>query len=65
MSIERAQAIITAKQEALTARDVRDIQTELLLAPLDDQREAEGWIWEAVGLIVNDPEYKGDAAVPA
>lgn len=63
MSIETIQALLE-KGPALTAADVNDIRYELALLPLDEAHEAEPWIWEAVALIVTDPDYKGDARVP-
>lgn len=55
---------ILARGRALTARDVADIETELALMPLDQAHEQEPWIWEGVALIVNDPDYTGDAKLP-
>lgn len=52
---------IIAKGPALTAADVREIEILLALMPFDEAHEKEPWIWEAVGRIVNDPEYMGDA----
>lgn len=52
------------KGAALTAADVRSIELELAMMPLDAAREAEPWIWEGVGLIVADPDYRGDARLP-
>lgn len=55
---------LLAKGPALTAADVQEIQVELALMPLEESYSQEPWIWEAVGLIVNDPDYKGDARLP-
>lgn len=55
---------ILGKGLALTAVDVSNIQFELATMPLDEAHEAEPWIWEAVALIVNSPDYQGDAQVP-
>lgn len=63
MSIEAIQKRLE-KGPALTAADVNDIRYELALLPHDEAHEAEPWIWEAVALIVTDPDYKGDARVP-
>lgn len=53
-----------AKGPRLTQRDVLDIQSELALMPADQAHEIEGEVWEGVALIVNDPDYEGDAKVP-
>lgn len=63
MSIETIEAIV-AKGPALTAADVQEIEVQLALLPGDTGYEAQPWIWEAVAMIVNDPDYKGDARVP-
>lgn len=49
---------------ALTAQDVRELQSEIAVLPLGQAHEAEPWVWEAVALIVNDPDYAGDAKLP-
>jgi hypothetical protein len=49
----------------LRQTDIEEIEYRLTQVPVDDAREAEGQIWEAVALIVNDPEYGGDAKVPS
>lgn len=64
MGIEAIQTLI-GKGPALTAADVADIQYELAVLPHDEAHEASPWIWEAVALIVTDPDYKGDARVPS
>lgn len=55
---------ILAKGPALTAADVENLQFELANMPLDQAHEREPWVWEAVALIVNDPDYLGDAKLP-
>ena len=55
---------LLAKGAAITAADVGEIETELALMPLDEAHEKEPWIWEAVSLIVNGPDYAGDAKLP-
>lgn len=64
MSIEAIQARL-AKGPALTAADVDAIRFDLAVLPVDEAHEAEPWIWEAVALIVTNPDYRGDARVPA
>lgn len=64
MSIERVQKLL-GKGPALTAADVREIQYEMAVLPVDEAHEASPWIWESVALIVTDPDYKGDATIPA
>lgn len=49
---------------SLSGDDVRQIELDLTQLPADLASEAEPWIWEAVGLIVNDPLYEGDAKLP-
>lgn len=56
---------LLAKGPALTAADVREIEVELALMPLDEAHVQEPWVWEAAALIVNDPDYVGDAKLPA
>lgn len=56
---------IADKGMTITADDVRRIEFDLTQMPVDEANEAEPWIWEAVGLIVNDPIYGGDAKLPA
>lgn len=56
---------LLAKGPALTAADVREIEGEIAVLPVDQAHAQEPWIWEAVGLIVNDPDYMGDAKLPA
>jgi len=55
---------LISKRAALTAADVREIEIELALMPVDEAHEKEPWVWEAVALIVNDPDYAGDAKLP-
>lgn len=55
---------LLGKGSALTAADVAEIETELALMPLDEAHEKEPWVWEGVSLIVNDPDYLGDAKLP-
>lgn len=62
MSIDRINALL-GKQLALTAADVREIEVELALLPVDAAHEAESWVAEGIALIVNDPDYQGDATV--
>ena len=52
------------KGPAITAADVVEIETELALMPLDEAHVIEPWVWEGVSLIVNDPDYRGDAKLP-
>lgn len=63
MNTDRIMAAL-AKGLRLTAADVRDIQAELALMPADQAHELEGEVWEGVALIVNDPDYEGDAKLP-
>ena len=62
--MERIAALL-AKGPALTAADVAAIDLETMLLPLDEQHERRPWIWESVARIVNDPDYMGDAKMPA
>lgn len=55
---------LLAKGPALTALDVDAIETELALMPVDEAHEIEPWVWEAVDLIVSNPDYRGDAKLP-
>lgn len=64
MSIDVIQTLL-GKGPALTANDVREIEVQLAFMPADKAHEASPWIWEGVALIVNDPDYQGDAKVPA
>lgn len=63
MSIEAIQARLE-KGPALTAADVDLIRFDLALMPPDESHEVEPWVWEAVALIVTNPDYRGDAKVP-
>ena len=49
----------------LRADDIDEIETLLALLPVEQYDEVAGWVWEAVALIVNDPDYVGDAKLPA
>lgn len=64
-SIDEIQAIIRDKGAALALEDIREIEYQLTQVPVEQAREAEPWIWEAVGLVVNAPEYEGDGRLPA
>lgn len=55
---------LLAKGLALTAANVHEIEREIVLMPLAEAHEKEPWIWEGVALIVNDPDYAGDAKLP-
>jgi len=61
--MERINALL-AKGPALTAIDVQAISDEILLLPGDQYHERGPWVWEAVALIVNDPDYMGGATLP-
>ena len=64
MGIEAIQKLL-GRGAALTAADVFEIEGLLLGMPADEAHEASPWIWESVALIVTDPDYQGDARVPA
>lgn len=51
---------LLAKGPALTLDDLDEIKVELVLMPDAVRREKEGDIFEAIELIVADPEYQGD-----
>lgn len=51
---------LLAKGLALTAADLREIEVEIALMPVEQAHEREPWIREGIALIVNDPEYQGD-----
>lgn len=55
---------LLAKGPALSAADIDEIETELALMPLDEAHAKEPWVWECVALVVNDPDYAGDAKLP-
>ena len=59
MSIEAIQAI-TRKGADLTLEDLRSIELELALMPLDEAHEAGAWIAEGLWLVVADPSYTGE-----
>lgn len=52
---------LLGKGSALTAADALEIEMQLALMPPDEAHEASEWVWEAIVLIVNDPDYRGDA----
>lgn len=64
-AIDQIQAIIRDRGAGLRQLDVDEISALITQIPLDTVHEAEPWIWEAVGQIVDDPDYTGDASVPA
>ena len=55
---------LLGKELALTAADVQEIRYRLATLPPDEEHEIAPLVWEGVALIVNDGQYKGDAAVP-
>jgi len=46
-----------------TAADLREIEVEIALMPVEQAHDREPWIREAVATIVNSPDYQGD--IPA
>lgn len=59
----KANQIVEDRGYAITQFDVMQIERLLLhIDFLDDQGQREAAsVWEGVAMIVNDPQYKGDA----
>lgn len=57
--------IIRDRGSGLRQDDVDQIGALITQLPVEEAHQAVPWIWEAVGLIVDDPDYNGDAQVPA
>lgn len=55
---------ILGKDLALTQADVQQIESILATMPIDEAREWRLRAWEGVGLVVSNPEYRGDAKLP-
>lgn len=55
-----ALAIISERGSDLNLVDMREIEALIVDCPLERAAEMQGWIYEALSLIVNDPLYKGD-----
>lgn len=48
----------------LRADDIDELRIMLAALPVEQYETVAGGVWETVALIVNDPEYEGDAIVP-
>ena len=55
-----ALAIISERGSDINLVDMREIQSLIVEFPLERAAELQGWIYEALSLIVNDPLYEGD-----
>lgn len=51
---------LLSKGIALTLDDLGEIKVELCLMPDDERRLKIGDVYEAIELIITDPEYPGD-----
>lgn len=55
-----ALAIISERGSDINLVDMREIERLIAECPLERAAEIQGWIYEALWLIVNDPLYEGD-----
>lgn len=52
--------IIREKGSSLRQTDIDEIERLIVDIPIADLPDQTPWIWEAIALIVNAPEYEGD-----
>ncbi len=55
-----ALAIISERGSDINLVDMRKIEGLILECSLETAADMQGWIYEALWLIVNDPLYEGD-----
>lgn len=59
-AIDEINEILRTRGEGLRLVDLDQIELLIVQMPIGEAAEAAPWIFEAVGLIVNAPEYTGD-----
>ena len=59
MAIDEIQTLVRERGSALSRADMERITTMAVDVPLDESDQL-GSIFEAIALVVNDPEYSGD-----
>ncbi len=57
-------AFLAKRGHDLRRDDIDELRAMLTQVPPERYEEIAGWTWEAVALVVNDPDYEGDAYVP-
>jgi hypothetical protein len=57
-------AFLAKRGRDLRADDIDELRAMLTQVPPERYEEISGNVWEAVALVVNDPENEGDANVP-
>lgn len=61
---EKIRVLLEQRKFDLRQSDLDEISALLVQVDLDEVQDVEGWVWESVALIVNDPDYTGDAVMP-
>lgn len=61
---EKIRVLLEQRKFDLRQSDLDEISALLVQVDLDEVQDVEGWVWESVALIVNDPAYTGDAVMP-
>lgn len=61
---EKIRALLEQRKFDLRQSDLDEISALLVQVDLDEVQDVEGWVWESVALILNDPAYSGDAVMP-
>lgn len=61
---EKIRVLLEQRKFDLRQSDLDEISALLVQVDLDEVQNVEGWVWESVALIVNDPAYTGDAVMP-
>ncbi len=64
MAVSDIRALLELRGKDLRQADVDELEVMVALLPDAEHEEAAGGIWETVAMIVNDPEYTGDAKMP-
>ena len=57
---EEALEIVRKRGNEINQRDLMAINAVLNRMPLEEVTEAKAMVYEAIFLIVNDPQYEGD-----
>ncbi len=59
-AFDKILTIVGDKGSSLMATDIREIESLITEIGYDDLLNEEPLVWEAIALIVSDPDYEGD-----
>lgn len=64
MAVSEIRTLLEKRGTDIRQTDVEELRALLTQVPDDEHDEVAAWVWEAVALIVDNPDYSGDAIVP-